>query len=442
MSSNSTSSSSSPHPLSHNSGHGKLLKCIDNINKKLHYIAKQNKVTDQTAHSPFSIFLGLLPTISATHGKALEQGIDFLSLTDREEVFELLILADYLKHNLKTVKITNGTFIQQGFKVKSDFRSMMNSLGVIEEVNFGDAETTRKYVNKFIEDATNGGNKDAIPQGIINALTVMILTNCLFYEEDWVIPFPESHNGYFGCQNGKYKLIEMMVSPGMIDCRLHEEIIREVKEVKEWEGDKRVKKMKEVDITKFTVLELPLGKDPEHRTWFGMFFTNTDDFDYEHPAQEYDYDDEGRRFKVEKKSDEPDVKKPELELPPFEISEYLDKLESTQCHITMPMFEQKISLKLKDILMQIGFTDIFSAETANLSGISDSKLFVQEILHDVNIKVDKKGVIASASTTTFNGKEGTKASPKKMIQVNHTFRWWIRDECFGIIKFDGVFDGK
>jgi len=420
-----SSSSTFVNPLTHNNAHGKLLKCINNINSKLFAIARQNPVTDQTAHAPLGILLGLLPTISATHGRALEQGIDFLSLNDKEEVFELLLLADYLKQNLKTIKITNGTFIQQGVNVKIDFKNMMNSLGVVEEVNFGDAEPTRQHINKFIEDATNGGNKEAIPQGIINALTVMILNNCLLYEGEWVNKFPESRNGYFGCQNGNYKIVEVMMSAGEIDCRHH----TIYKDGKDQDGN-------DIKIEDSECFEFPLANGH----WFGVFFMNTD-FDYEQPDDGYYYNEKGRRCKKEKKDEEPEVKKPELTLPPLVINEYIDKMVPDKYHVTMPMFQQKISLKLKDILILLGFTDIFSSETANLSGISDNKLFVQEILHDVNIKVDKKGVVASSSTTTFNGNEALKKS-KKSVQINHTFYWWIRDEQFNVPSFSGIYDGK
>uniref|UniRef100_A0A672YAW6 Thyroxine-binding globulin n=1 Tax=Sphaeramia orbicularis TaxID=375764 RepID=A0A672YAW6_9TELE len=71
---------------------------------------------------------------------------------------------------------------------------------------------------------------------------------------------------------------------------------------------------------------------------------------------------------------------------------------SMRYEIFIPKFSIKTSYSLKDVLSQMGMTDMFG-DKADLSGISEGqKLVVSKIVHHAALDVDEVGATAAAAT--------------------------------------------
>ena len=81
----------------------------------------------------------------------------------------------------------------------------------------------------------------------------------------------------------------------------------------------------------------------------------------------------------------------------FEEMEY--GMRSAKLHVAIPKFKVEVDVKIKDVLMQMGMTDIFNEPVADLSGISGKKdLFVSKVFHKTFIEVNEEGSEAAAVT--------------------------------------------
>ena len=108
--------------------------------------------------------------------------------------------------------------------------------------------------------------------------------------------------------------------------------------------------------------------------------------------------------------------------------------------IYIPKFSFDYNLGLKDDLINLGITDVFDINSANLSNMSNSKLYVSEALHKANIDFTEKGVKAAA-VTVFGIKDLALPleTPKpEEIRIDKPFLYVIKDKNTGEIWFVGT----
>lgn len=139
------------------------------------------------------------------------------------------------------------------------------------------------------------------------------------------------------------------------------------------------------------------------------------------------------------------------------IDEYLNSLDgeklSSLCktdnegkywlEVKMPQFSSEYFVKMRDILTDMGMTDAFDEERADLSGLGtseDGNLFVSDVIHKAYIEVDPIGTKAGAATVIMGGDGGVPKETKEVI-LNRPFIYMIIDQSSYIPLFIGVFDG-
>lgn len=102
--------------------------------------------------------------------------------------------------------------------------------------------------------------------------------------------------------------------------------------------------------------------------------------------------------------------------------------------LALPRFTVSWSRELKDDLMALGMTDAFVPDRADLSGMSaQDDLYVGFVMHKTFIKVDEEGTEAAAVTNT--GIRVTSMPPG--FYVNRPFVFAIRERLSGTILFVG-----
>jgi serpin B len=66
--------------------------------------------------------------------------------------------------------------------------------------------------------------------------------------------------------------------------------------------------------------------------------------------------------------------------------------------LTMPRWDFGTAFDLRSVLTKLGVTDAFEADSADLSGMATSPLYVGQAAHKANITVDENGTKASAAS--------------------------------------------
>ena len=108
--------------------------------------------------------------------------------------------------------------------------------------------------------------------------------------------------------------------------------------------------------------------------------------------------------------------------------------------VYIPKFSFDYNLGLKDDLINLGITDVFDINSANLSNMSNSKLYVSEALHKANIDFTEKGVKAAA-VTVFGIKNlalPLETPEPEEIRIDKPFLYVIKDKNTGEIWFVGT----
>jgi serpin B len=83
---------------------------------------------------------------------------------------------------------------QSGYSFREEYLDVLASnygLG-LRLLDFSEApEEARQAINTWVSDRTNGLIDNLIPQGIINTLTRLVLTNAIYFRASWRYPFDD-----------------------------------------------------------------------------------------------------------------------------------------------------------------------------------------------------------------------------------------------------------
>ena len=104
--------------------------------------------------------------------------------------------------------------------------------------------------------------------------------------------------------------------------------------------------------------------------------------------------------------------------------------ESTTVVASLPKFESECSLELADALKELGVTDMFDAERADLSGIGSydgEPLYVSRVLHKCHIAVNEQGTKAGAATAVEAVCGAAFVQDIKYVTLNRPFMYMILD---------------
>ncbi|GAH79670.1 unnamed protein product, partial [marine sediment metagenome] len=93
------------------------------------------------------------------------------------------------KYELHTA---NALWAQKDYKFLEEYINTIEKyyVGKVTNVDFINAtEDARVIINKWVEEQTNNKIKDLIPQGFLDALTRLVLTNAIYFKGIWVKQF-------------------------------------------------------------------------------------------------------------------------------------------------------------------------------------------------------------------------------------------------------------
>merc|ERR1712165_112396 len=105
--------------------------------------------------------------------------------------------------------------------------------------------------------------------------------------------------------------------------------------------------------------------------------------------------------------------------------------------VYMPAFETTFKTELKDTLEAMGVSTLF--RTADLDDISDEPLYVSDVLHKAQVKINEEGSEAAAATAVIvNTRSGGPSRPRHLeFRVDQPFVFIIHDNVNKLPLFIG-----
>jgi serpin B len=240
-------------------------------------------------------------------------------------------------------------------------------------------EEARTTINEWVSEQTEERIKDLIPQGAIDALTRLVLTNAIYFNAAWANPFEEAatHDGPFHLLDG-------------------------------------------------SEASVPLMKQTE-----GFGYAEGEGYQ----AVELPYD--GRELAmVVLLPREGQFEEFEGGLDAAQAEQIIGSLAYRQVALTMPKFEFESEFMLRDTLAALGMAEAFS-EQADFSGMTGQRdLFISDVVHKAFVSVDENGTEAAAATAVIMKLTAAVEEPAEMT-MDRPFIFLIRDLETGAILFVG-----
>jgi serine protease inhibitor len=338
-------------------------------------------------YSPYSISAALAMTYEGAKGKTADE---MKSVFHFPEINVLrpnfaAIYSDINKQNPDyELKTGNALWVQKDYAFLQEYLTTVEKYygGKASNLDFAsETEKSRQTINTFIEEQTNNRIKDLIPEGILNSMTRLVLTNAIYFKGTWEWEFDKS------------KTIEQdfKITPTNI-------VKTQMMHMKPEKADFNYLKTEELQI-----LELPYKGDKISM----LILLPKDNID---------------AIKSSLTADK--------------LNEYKSQMQETKLDsIYLPKFEFDAKLNMKNTLSNLGMPTAFSME-ADLSGMDGStNLYIQEVIHQAFVKVDEQGTEAAAATAVIVGLKS--AMPTNVFNADHPFVFIIQDKETGNILFMG-----
>ncbi|XP_015709971.1 leukocyte elastase inhibitor-like [Coturnix japonica] len=307
--------------------------------------------------SPLSISTALAMVLLGSRGNTAAQFLKTLHFDEVEDLhsrFQSLTTDINRRDSSCLLRIANRLFGEKSYSFLQDFLTNTQKLygADLAAVDFLQAyDETRKEINQWVEEKTEGKIPDLLSEGSVNSMTKLVLVNAIYFKGNWAEKFEEANTADmpFRLNKNERKTVKMMYQ-------------------------KKKFRFGYISDMKTRVLELPYdGRE------FSMIILLPDDIE----------DDSTGLQKLEK----------QLTLEKLQEWTCPEHLYSTDVHVHLPKFKLEESYDLRSDLSAMGLLDIFDSAKADLSGMSGGHdLFLSKIVHKAFVEVNEEGTEAAAAT--------------------------------------------
>jgi len=338
-------------------------------------------------YSPYSISAALAMTYEGARGQTADEMKSVFHFPE-SNILRPNFAAIYNDINKKDkpykLSTGNALWVQQDYKFLDEYLSTVEKYygGKAANADFvRETEKSRQTINTFIEEQTNNKIKDLIPPGILDASTVMVLTNAIYFKGTWTWEFGKSDTSE---QDFKTTPTNVVKTPMMY-----------------MKNEKA--KLNYADVGDLQILELPY-KGEEISMLILLPTENLDSIESSLTAEKL------KEWKSQMKE---------------------DKLDA----IYLPKFEFDTKYFMKETLSKMGMPTAFG--NADFSGMDGTKsLFIDAVIHQAFVKVDEEGTEAAAATAVIMA-ETTAVMQRKIFKADHPFIFIIQEKETGNILFLG-----
>jgi serpin B len=348
------------------------------------------------AVSPLSIRLALAMAYAGARGETASQMAEVLRYDLPDEALHAAFNAldqalearnrtypgDQDQERSIEISVSNALWGQAGLAVEQAFLDTLAAhygagLRIVDFVQA--VEEARATINAWVSSETAGRIPELIPQGVLTPATLLVLTNTVYLDADWALPFPSeaTADGAFTRLDGSQATVPFM----------HQMLPADHAAGEGWQA---------VDLAYVGGEVAMLVMVP----------------------------DEGRFEEVEAAA-------------ATVFGEAVAALVPGDVQLALPRFEFRTQASLPDILRALGMTDAFDPGRADFSGITGAEpLFISDVIHEVFVSVDEAGTEAAAATAVVMGRGGLPERPVELT-ADRPFLFWLYDRATGSVLFMG-----
>ncbi|XP_029906217.1 leukocyte elastase inhibitor isoform X2 [Myripristis murdjan] len=261
----------------------------------------------------------------------------------------------------------------------------------LKAVNFiGAPEDCRVEINSWVEQQTENKIKDLLKPGTVSSMTRLALVNAIYFKGNWMNRFNEENTQEmpFKVNQNETRPVQMM----------------------------------------YQMKKLPFNYIPEHRL----------------QILELPYMQQELSMFILLPFESTECSDPLLQLENELTQERLDEWtnrENMDIHseiiVHLPKFKLEEQYELMEPLAKLGMTDVFSGDTADLSGMNGAGgLFLSTVAHKAFVEVNEEGTEAAAATA---GIAAFCALREERFTADHPFLFFIRHNKTKSILFFGRF---
>jgi len=362
--------------------------------------ARQASGKDNLVMSPASIQIALAMAYAGARGETASQMAQALRFAlPAERLHAALNTVDTMlasrnrshppghhgKQRKIELSIANALWGQDGFVFQRLFLDTLateygSDMKIVEFKKASDE--ARKMINGWVADQTNDRIEELVPQGVLNELTRLVLTNAVYLDATWAFPFEakDTNAHDFVLLDDSKTLVQMMCQSAMF----------------------------------------PYAKGPG---WQAVELAYVGG----ELAMLILVPDTGRYAEVEQAVAEGVIEKARISL--------VDR----RVELGLPKFEFRSNTRLADLLRELGMRDAFDRTKADFSGMTTKEpLCISEVLHEAFIKVDEEGTEAAAATAVVM-ELAAALPPEDLVRliIDRPFIFSLHDRKTGVILFLG-----
>ena len=343
------------------------------------------------AVSPVSISTALAMTWAGARGETQQQMTRALHLLGTAN--EVAVAASDLTASLNalndkatTLSVQSALFVDQTCKLERAFVEVASKQFKVpaQPVDFLNAAAAiRKTINSQVAKQTNERIPEILPENSLGATTKAVVTNAVYFVGNWLSPFSRKHTrpGDFYVNGQTAQKVPMMDRKATFPYAAFEGV---------------------------QILEMPYkgkGKD------LSMLIVLPDERN--------------------------GLRKIEQELATERLEGWLRSLQEKELLVQLPRFELRSTTPLKEPLEKLGMAVAFDDKKANFSGMSAcGELFLDNVYHEVFVKVDEQGTEATAATAGVM-QMPIRARVVQRFIADHPFLFAIRHRSSGTLLFLG-----
>ncbi len=242
-------------------------------------------------------------------------------------------------------------------------------------------ELARQTINDWVEEKTEDRIEDLIPEGVLDSMTRLVLTNAIYFKGLWLSQFKKDNTS-----EAPFTLLD---------------------------GSTR---------------NVPMMKQRNDFRYFANDWLQ---------AVDLPYTGERVAMTILLPRDATNLTQLESELSPQWLESTLAEMAEQEIDLSLPRFTMNAKSSLSDVLRGMGMTTAFSenADFSGMSGVPD--LFISDVIHQAFIEVNEEGTEAAAATGVVMK---LTAAPMEIpaFVADHPFVFLLRDTKTGCILFTGV----
>ncbi len=282
------------------------------------------------------------------------------------------------------LRIANRLWGQESFRFLPSFISETRDQfdAELKLLNFANSDQARTTINRWVEEQTEDKIKELLPDGVIDASTMLVLTNAVYFKGSWTHPFIADST-----------------------------------------------QQADFNLTKSTTVKVPLMYQ------LGQFAYKTED---ELQILELRYGDGQLSMVILLPKMVDGLKQLESQFNADNLERWTQGLKSQKVNVYLPKFKSTSQFELNDVLKSMGMPSAFDASKADFSGMSGNReLFLSAVIHKAFVDVNEEGTEAAAATGAVFSRTSVSPQQPAVFRADRPFIYLIRDVKSGAVLFLG-----